>query len=448
MRKCTETNKVIKRFSFISNFLKSKEVKNAGWLIGGRIFQMVLSFFIGILTARYLGPSNYGVIGYVGAYVTFFTSVCNLGINSVIVKFLIDDKDNQGKTIGTSIILRVVASFLSACMIVGIVFFLDKGDKTTIIVAALSSMALVFQALDTFNFWFQSRYESRVTAIATLIAYIIVSAYRVILIIQGKDVRWFAFASTLDCIVIGILLWVIYYRKGGQRLSFSLTHGRTIISQSYHYILSGMMVAIYAQTDKMMLKQMLNETEVGYYTLASTISTIWVFVLIAIIDSMYPTIIRLAQSDREGFLRKNRQLYAIVFYVSCTASLFFTFFGDLFIGVLYGEAYLPAFGVLQISTWYVAFSYLGVARNAWIVSEGKQKYLKYIYFLAAILNVLLNLYFIPRFGGKGAALASLITQVSTSIILPFFMKPLRPNALLILEAIVLKDVMPRHPKTM
>ena len=52
--------------------LKNKEIKNAGWLIGGRIVQMGLSLIVGVLTARYLGPDNYGLISYGGAYVAFF----------------------------------------------------------------------------------------------------------------------------------------------------------------------------------------------------------------------------------------------------------------------------------------------------------------------------------------------------------------------------------------
>ena len=62
------------------SILKNKEMKNAGWIIAGRIAQMVLSFLISIFTARYLGPSNFGIINYAGAYVAFFTSLCTLGI--------------------------------------------------------------------------------------------------------------------------------------------------------------------------------------------------------------------------------------------------------------------------------------------------------------------------------------------------------------------------------
>ena len=120
--------------------------------------------------------------------------------------------------------------------------------------------------------------------------------------------------------------------------------------------------------------------------------------------------------------------------------MLFLIFGDLAIKILYGEEFAAAGKPLKIITWYTAFSYLGVARNAWIVSEGKQKYLKYIYACAAILNVILNFVFIPFWGASGAAFASLITQILTSILLPMCFKKLRPNAKLMLEAIAFRKI--------
>lgn len=424
----------------IKNILKNKEVKNAGWIIGGKIAQMVISFIVSILTARYLGPSNYGLIGYASAFVVFFSSLCTLGINSVIIKDFVDNPDEQGEAIGSAILLRAVSSFLSAVMVVGIVGIVDRNEPTTIIVTALCSLGLVFQIFDTVNYWFQSQYKSKITSIATFLAYIIVSGYKILLLIFGANVKWFALATSVDYIAVAVFLLLAYKKHGGQRFKFTKRKARQLLSSSYHYILSGMMIAVYAQTDKFMLKRMLDETVVGYYSTAVTVCTMWCFVLQAVIDSIYPTILTLHGKNKIAFDRKNRQLYAITFYMSLAVSVLFMFFGTPVIKILYGEAYLPAVNVLKIVTWYTAFSYLGVARNAWIVAEGKQKYLKYIYTVAALLNVIINFALIPVMGAEGAALASLITQVLTSIVLPLFIKELRPNAKLMLEAIILKGI--------
>lgn len=422
------------------SFIKNQEVKNASWLIGGKIIQMVFSLIVSILSARLLGPSDYGLVNYGIAYTNFFMSFCTLGLNSVIIKDFLDNPDEKGIALGSSIIFRFVSSTLSAIIIVLTSFFLDRGDPLTVSIVAICAVSLLFQAFDTINYYFQSCYQSKVIAVITLIAYIITSVYKTILLVIGADIRLFAFATSVDYIVVAILLLIAYKANDGPKLQISLKKGFSLLKKSYHYILSGTMVAIYGQVDKLMLKAMIDEAAVGYYSIASSINAMWVFVLSAIIDSMYPTILQLYNKGKEAFEKKNRQLYAIVFYISVLVSIIFTLFGKFAILILYGEDYLPAVLPLSIITWYTAFSYLGVARNAWVVCEGKQKYLKYMYLAATVINVILNCLMIPHWGVSGAAVASLITQVCTSIVIPAFIPQMRRNTKLIIESIVFKNI--------
>lgn len=424
---------ILKRLS------KNRVVQNAGWLIAGKVINMILSFFVGLLTARYLGPNNYGLINYANAYTTFFFSLCTLGINSIIVKEFTDHPNNVGQIIGSTLILRAISSVLSFGIIIGIASFADANETLTLIVVALCSLGLIFQIFDTFNYWFQYKLLSKYCAIATTIAYVIVSAYRIALLAMHKDVTWFAITSSIDHIVIAIILIVTYQKHGGSKLSFSIDRCKSLLKKSHHFILAGLMVSIYGATDKLMLKQMLDEANVGYYSTAVAVCNIWVFVLSAIIDSLNPVIMEKHNSDYDGYVLYNKRLYAIVFYLSVAVSIGFMLFSTPIIKTLYGEAYLPAAMPLKIITWYTAFSYLGVARNAWIVCEEKQHFLKYLYIGAAITNVLLNLILIPKFGSSGAAMASLITQISTILIFPAMIKDLRPNVKMMFDAIIFKN---------
>lgn len=424
----------------LSKLLKNRTAQNASWLIFGRIAQMIISFFVGILTARFLGPSNYGLIGYAGAYTAFFMAFCTLGINSILVKEFVLRPDDEGEIIGTTLILRVISSFLSSILIIIIVSIVDIGEKTTLYVVALCSIGTVFHVFEVFNYWFQAKLQSKVTAIVSLIAYMVTAIYKVILIVTGKSVYWFAFATSVDYICIAILLLIAYFKFGGKKLRFSFSCAKDLLKQSYHFILSSLMVSIYGQTDKLMLKQMISETEVGYYSTAAAICSMWCFVLTAIIDSFYPSIIEASEKDEQLFKKRNKQLYAMIFYISVFVSIMFFIFSPLIIKILYGNEYLPAVNPLRIVTWYTAFSYLGVARNAWIVCKKRQRYLKYLYALAAVANIILNLIFIPLFGASGAAIASLISEALVSVILPFSIKDLRENSSLMIQAIFLKGL--------
>ncbi len=418
---------------------KNKTVQNAGWLIGGKILQMLISFLVSVITARYLGPSNYGLISYAGAYIAFFMAFCTLGINSVLVREFVNNPNREGEIIGTALGLRALSSLMSASMIICLVIVIDRDDPIAIIVVALCSLSLVFKIFDTFNYWFQSKLQSKVTAIASFIAYFITSAYKVILIIANKSIEWFALATSIDYIILAVVLYGSYKLYNGGKIRFSPSCGKYILKCSYPFIFPSLMVAIYGYTDKLMLKHMMSEAEVGYYSIAAALCGMWTFVLSAIIDSAYPSIMKAYNIDIKLFEKRNKQLYAIVFYLSLFVSFGISVLAEIIILIIYDRQYMGAVNPLRIITWYTAFSYLGVARNAWVVCENKQKYLKYLYLAAAIINILLNFLLIPLFSSSGAALASLITQVAT-IIIPFFIKDMRRNTVLMFQAIALQDV--------
>ena len=426
----------------LRNLLKNRTVQNASYLIIGRIIKMAFSLVIGLLTARYLGPSNYGLINYAGAYTGFFAAVCTLGINNVLVKEFIDHPGQEGMVIGTTLGLRAISSLLSCVAIAAITFIIDANEPTTKLVVILANIGVVFQIVETFNYWFQSRLESKVTATATLIAYLASSAYKVYLLIAGKSVEYFVLVSSLDYLCLGVILYIQYKKRTDSKLQFSWEYGKKLFSKSRHFILSGLMISIYAQTDKLMLKHLIGQAENGYYATASALCTTWCFILSAIIDSVYPSIMAAARAENEAlFKRRNVQLYTIVFYLSSFVSLCFTVLARPIILILYGESYLPSVSPLRVITWYTAFSYLGSARNAWVVAKDRQKYLFWIYASSALANVVLNYLLIPSMGATGAAIASLAAQIFTTMIVPFFISGMRVNSMLMLDAIMLKGIL-------
>ena len=128
-------------------FIKNKEIKNAGWIIGEKIVQMVLSFVVGILSARYLGPGNYGSLNYTASFVTFFSSVATLGMDGVIIKKMIEQPDKEGSFLGGSIVLRFISSVVTSALVVGVVVFLNPGDTEKLILILLQTIQLLFQTL-------------------------------------------------------------------------------------------------------------------------------------------------------------------------------------------------------------------------------------------------------------------------------------------------------------
>lgn len=138
---------------------------------------------------------------------------------------------------------------------------MDANEPITITVTVLCSVGLIFNIFEVFHYWFQSQLKSRVTALVSLLAYIITAAYKVLLYVWQKSVIWFAFATSVDYIVVAIALLLCYRKYNGAHLRFSWACGLALLKKSYHFILPSMMVAIYGYADKFMLKHMVSDAE-------------------------------------------------------------------------------------------------------------------------------------------------------------------------------------------
>jgi len=416
--------------------MKAKQVfHNAKWIIICKIIQSITQLIIGMLCARYLGPSNYGLINYAASIIAFATPVMRLGLNSTLVHEYVKNPAKEGQIAGTSIVLNMISSF--AC-IIGVTAFsavANFNDIETIIVCALYSLSLFFTALEMIQYWFQYKLLSKYSSIVMLLSYFVVSAYKIFLLATNKGVYWFSVSHSVEYALIAIILLIIYRKKGTQKFSFSWDLAKKLLHNSKHYILADLMVMVIQHTDHIMITNMIGKAENGFYSAAITTVGVAQFIYYAIIDSYRPLIFESRKQNIEKYKKNISSLYSIVMYLCFAQSIFFTVFAKLIINILYGPEYTKSVFLLQILVWYLAFSFMGTVRNVWILAEEKQKYVWRINMSGAVLNVILNAVSIPFIGATGAAIASLITQIFTNFILGFFIKPLRENNRLLVKGL-------------
>ena len=413
----------------------NKAITNATWIVACKVIQSVLQLIVGMLCARYLGPANYGLINYAASVVAFALPLMRLGLNATLVHEFVETPQKEGEIIGTSLVLNIASSILCICGVSAFAAIANAGDRTAIIVCVLYSLSLLFAAVEMIQYWFQYKLLAKYSSIIMFAAYLIVSVYKIYLLVTGKNVYWFAITNALDYGIIGFSLIGFYLIKEKTKITFSFQRAKEMLSKSKHYILSSMMVVLFQSTDHIMLSSMVDVSENGYYTAAVTSAGVFQFVYIAVTDSFRPLILSSKkENDKEYSLHVSR-LYGVIVYAALAQSLVFTVLAKPIITVLYGSDYTASIPVLRILVWYLAFSYMGTVRNVWILAEQKQKYLWIINLTGAVFNIILNAVMIPHFGACGAALASLITQVFANFVFGFIFKPIRENNRLMLTGL-------------
>lgn len=423
--------------------IKNKMLKNASWILGGHLLQMLLQFVVGILTTRFLGPANYGTINYVLSYVGFFSAFCGLGMNGVVINDLVHHRTEEGKIISTCIILRFIAAIFSAIAVLMFILVADPNDKTVFCIAILEIIQLPFSAFNTVDYWFQSKLESKYAVILRNIAYVITTIYKVYLLITAKSVYWFAAAVSLDIMLQGIMYLFIFQKRRNKKnkLGYSRVVAGRILGACGPFLLANLMVQIHQQTDKIMIKSILGSSEfVGLYMAVTTICNIMGFVPTAILDSARPVVMELKYTDEKRYQYRMRQMFAVIFWVNIVYACFVTILAGPIIYVLYGRQYLVAKYCLRICVWYTAFSYVGGGKSVWLICEGKNKFAILFSALGTLANILMNLVWIPLWGIEGAALATLITQILENLFFPFCIKDTRSYCKCVFDAMFLRNM--------
>jgi PST family polysaccharide transporter len=186
-----------------------------------------------------------------------------------------------------------------------------------------------------------------------------------------------------------------------------------------------MAIMVYMRLDMVMLKMMKGDLAVGLYAAATRVSEVWYFIPLAIVSSVSPAIMR-AKDDQELFYSRNRRLFALMTLTACAIGSVVALASHAIIRILYSSSYSGAAPVLAVHIWASVFVFLGVAQSPWDITRNLLKLSLYRTIAGAVINVVMNLYLIPRYAAMGAAIATVVSYAVSGVFANVFSARTRP----------------------
>lgn len=417
-----------------------KYFKNTSWLFGEKILRMIVGLFVGVWVARYLGPEQFGLFSYAQSFVGLFVVIATLGLDSIIIRELVHDERHKDALLGTAFWLKLIGAILVLITLAIAVNFTSNDTYTNSLVFIIAS-ATIFQCFNVIDFYYQAKVLGKYIVYSNVISLLVSSIVKIALILIKAPLIAFAWAIAFDSIVLAMGYLFFYLKNHSlftiQHLTFNKNIAFSLLKDSWPLILSGMVIAVYMRIDQVMIKEMLGNEAVGQYAAAVRISEAWYFVPMVIASSVFPAIINAKKISEELYYARLQQLYNFMVWLSIAIAFPLTFLSDWIINLLYGEQYNQAGSVLMIHIWTGVFVFLGVASGKWYVSENLQKLAFSRTFYGVIVNILLNILMIPKFGIYGAAIATLISQAVASYIADLFSKKTRNNFIMKTKSLLL-----------
>ena len=423
----------------------SKILENVGWLFFDKILRMGLGLLIGVWIARYLGPEQFGLLSFSIAFTWLFAAVSTLGLPEIVVRDLVRKPDTKFETLGTTAALLLLGGVLTYCLILITIFWIRPDDLLAKILVAILGSTMLFKASEIAVYWFESQVISKYTVWVQNGSFLIFAGIKVLLILNGTPLIAFAWATLGEALIAAVILSIMLGLNGlrPQQLCVSLTRAKILLKDSWPLLLSSIAVVVYMKVDQIMLGQMVGDEAVGIYSAAVRISEVWYFIPTTIVASVFPAILKARNSSEEQYYKKLQHLFDLMLWLSIGIALPMTFLSESVIKILFGETYLDASPILSIHTWASVFVFLGVASSKWFIAENKQILSFQRTIIGALINVLLNILFIPKFQAVGAATTTIISYAIVTIISDLFQKETRLIFFMKIESFNLLKVISR-----
>lgn len=397
---------------------------NTSWMFLGQMFSLSVSFLVGTWLARYLGPTRFGIFSYVISFTGLFSFLADFGINSILNRELvIESSDKKNNLLETAFYLRVFSGLLAFLVVNFVTLFLSISPTIRILIL-LYSLIFIFQAFSVFSVFFQSRVESKNNVKAQFFSSIIASIIKIIIILNGGSLFWLVSVYVLEVILLGALLFSKYYFSGFKIKvwNFNFKLAKKLLFNSYPLALVNVFSFIYLRLDQIMLKSIIGDSAVGIYAAAARISEIWYIIPMTICPSLFVAIVNSRKNDKLLYFNRLKKLFLLMFYLALIIIIFVNLLAKPIIVLLYGGYYIQAIPILRIYSYSMFGTFLGVAAGQYLLVENYTKIYFFITFFGAAVNIVLNIFLIPKIGLTGAAIATVFSYIFVIISLFFFKK--------------------------
>ena len=417
-----------------------KYLDNTLWIMADKFLGLGVAFLITVVVARYLGPEEFGIYSYVISLVSLFAVAGHMGLAGLVVREIVSKPSDRGLILGTTFILKLTGMAIGYLALLVYGFYYEGVESVEFFLIAILGSTLLLRSVDTIDYWFQSFVQAKYVSISNLIGLFSSSIAKLLFVFGGFSLAYFVLANVLQVVILGLVLLFFYITKSDLRIrewSFSWVKVKELLGQGWLIYLGSIFAIINLKMDQVMLKWYQGAEQVGIYAVAAQISEAWYFIPTAIVASFFPKFIELREKNNEQYQVRLQQLFDILFLLALTVAVIVTFGGGLLINIFFGEQYEASAGILVVHIWAAIFIFMRALFSRWILMEDALVFSLITQGFGAVVNVILNYFWIQEYGALGAAYATLLSYAASSFIALLLYKKTRPVFWMMCKSIVM-----------
>lgn len=385
--------------------------KNTSLLFASSLLQKVLSLVIVIIVARALGAAGFGIYSLVFSFVFIFAVLLELGLHILAVREGAKDLSLLPRLLGDFLLIKVFLAAFAFLLIwfFSFVLFPDPLTFRLVLIAAVSLVLDSFAGI--FRSFFYAVEKMEFDLYTNFVYKALALAFTLVFFYMGFGVTGFVAAMALASLfnlLSGAFFAVLKVAKPVFVFDFARLKKWAVFSLPFCFI--GLVSAIFANIDIVMVSFFRGALETGFYSAAVRLTSSLAFAPVAFIASIFPVMSKMfaRKNLAFGFVVSKSWKYVLLFILP--TAIFITIFSGEIIGLIYGEGFLPAATALTILVWFAFFNFQNIVFSTALNSAGKEKKVFKALSSATMLNIAFNLFMIPVWGFVGAAFSSLASE--------------------------------------
>ena len=404
-----QNNKKIKMNSVKYNFIMNSILKMSAF-----IFPLITFPYV----SRVLGAEGNGQVSFASAFVSYFAMVATLGIPTYGIRACAQCRDNKeqlSRTVHELLIISMIMTIVSYVVMVLMILTVPKlAGRETIILISSISILLTSVGME----WFYQAIEQYGYITYRNLAFKVVSVVFMFLFVHDRgDYILYAGINVLGTVGSN-LMNLIRARKYIYFKPMKAYHLSKHMKPIMVFFLFSVTVQIYTSMDTVMLGFMSSDVQVGYYTAATKMKSILVSLVTALGTVLLPRASYYIENEmEEKFSQIIRKSFQFVIAMALPITLFFMAEAKDTIMFLAGGEYINAVPAMMVITPTIFFIGLSnITGMQVLVPLGLEKHTVISTLVGALVDLVLNTIFIPKFGAAGASFGTLIAEGAVLIV--------------------------------
>jgi O-antigen/teichoic acid export membrane protein len=400
------------------------------------IISKILLYLYRIVIARKFGPEIYGLFTLSVVIVSWFRLFSGFGIKDGVIRYISlfrakNEKEKIQYILKRSLIILVFTSIIASILL----FFLSD-----------------FIAI---RFFSNSKLTPFLKIFSATLPFTVLGSIFLSIVRGFEKIGWFVFISEVlgNFIQLIILVLLIFLGISSNSVSVSYLVGtfsifivayfvskmsvpnilisnkkinnsknkktfKEMFAYSWPFLFYGVINFIFYWTDSFMIGIFKNAESVGYYNAAVPIAMTLYLPFSLFAQLFFPLVTKeFSKGKMETVKQLSQQVGKWIFMIVMPIFVIFMIFPGVFINILFGKEYLVAENSLRFLSIGALFVTISSISQELLSMKGKSKLILFNMIGATIINIILNLILIPKYGITGAAIATMLSSIVLSIVL-------------------------------